>query len=319
MRAVVTGVAGFIGSTIADRLIADGNDVVGVDCFTPYYDRMLKERNLSTLMKSKRFLFLESDLADCQLNSVLDGAQVIFHQAGQPGVRSSWGEDFDDYLRQNVTVTQRLLESCRSRPDTVVVAASSSSVYGVANRYPTAESDPTSPVSPYGVSKLAAEHLCTLYGREFGLLTASLRYFTVFGPRQRPDMAMTRLIRAAILGEEFQIYGSGEQRRDFTYVTDIVEANLRVADWLRQSRQGGQVFNVGNNTPIALNEVIGIVEDLTGRKVNLRRFPRQEGDPMETGADSGFLRRSVGWKGAISTREGLENQVAWLREYLGHD
>lgn len=313
MKALVTGVAGFIGSTLAERLIADGFEVVGVDCFTPYYDRLLKTRNLSSLLRSKRFVFHDSDLSQCPLDPILEGVDFVFHQSGQPGVRSSWGNDFHDYLRHNVAVTQRLLEGCRLRRNTIIVAASSSSVYGTASRYPTVETDSTNPVSPYGVTKLASEHLCSLYGKEFGLLTASLRYFTVYGPRQRPDMAMSRLIRAAILDEEFPMYGSGEQRRDFTYVDDVVQANLLVADWLRTAREGGHVFNVGNNSPIALNEVVSIVEELVGRRVKLRKLPRQDGDPLETGAESGFLRETVGWTSSTSTRVGLENQVAWLR------
>jgi len=319
MKALVTGVAGFIGSTLAERLLANGYEVVGIDCFTPYYDRSLKIRNLSNLLGAKHFLFHDSDLSLCAIDPILDGVEVVFHQSGQPGVRSSWGNDFKDYLRHNVAVTQRLLESCRRREGTVVVEASSSSVYGIASRYPTVETDSTNPISPYGVTKLAAEHLCTLYGKEFGLLTASLRYFTVFGPRQRPDMAMTRLIRAAILGEEFPLYGSGEQQRDFTFVEDIVEANLRVADWLRTSRRGGQVFNVGNNNPVALNEVVRTVEDLVGRRVKLRKLPRQEGDPMQTGADSNLLRRTVGWTALTATREGLNSQVSWLKGVLSQD
>lgn len=319
MKALVTGVAGFIGSTLAERLIANGNDVIGVDCFTPYYDRSLKIRNLSNLLRSKHFLFHDSDLSLCAIDPILDGVEVVFHESGQPGVRSSWGDDFQEYLRHNVAVTQRLLESCRKREGTAVVVASSSSVYGTANRYPVVETDPTNPISPYGVTKLAAEHLCTLYGKEFGLLTASLRYFTVFGPRQRPDMAMTRLIKAAILGEEFPMYGSGEQRRDFTFVEDVVEANLRLADYLRTSRHGGQVFNVGNNNPVSLNEVVSTIEELVGRRVKLRRLPRQEGDPMETGADSNLLRRTVGWRSLTATREGLNSQVSWLKGLLTQD
>lgn len=319
MKALVTGVAGFIGSTLAERLIANGNDVIGVDCFTPYYDRSLKIRNLSNLLRSKHFLFHDSDLSLCAIDPILDGVEVVFHESGQPGVRSSWGDDFQEYLRHNVAVTQRLLESCRKREGTAVVVASSSSVYGTASRYPVVETDPTNPISPYGVTKLAAEHLCTLYGKEFGLLTASLRYFTVFGPRQRPDMAMTRLIKAAILGEEFPMYGSGEQRRDFTFVEDVVEANLRLADYLRTSRHGGQVFNVGNNNPVSLNEVVSTIEELVGRRVKLRRLPRQEGDPMETGADSNLLRRTVGWRSLTATREGLNSQVSWLKGLLTQD
>jgi len=319
VKALVTGVAGFIGSTLAERLIANGNDVIGVDCFTPYYDRSLKIRNLSNLLRSKHFLFHDSDLSLCAIDPILDGVEVVFHESGQPGVRSSWGDDFQEYLRHNVAVTQRLLESCRKREGTAVVVASSSSVYGTANRYPVVETDPTNPISPYGVTKLAAEHLCTLYGKEFGLLTASLRYFTVFGPRQRPDMAMTRLIKAAILGEEFPMYGSGEQRRDFTFVEDVVEANLRLADYLRTSRHGGQVFNVGNNNPVSLNEVVSTIEELVGRRVKLRRLPRQEGDPMETGADSNLLRRTVGWRSLTATREGLNSQVSWLKGLLTQD
>ena len=239
MRALVTGAAGFVGSTLARRLLADGHDVVGVDSVNDYYDRQLKRANLGRLA-STGFQFVEADLNAVDLRSLLAGTEVVFHDAGQPGVRSSWGSEFDRYVTDNVRATQRLLEAAlhadRLRR---FVFASSSSVYGDAERYPTEETDRPQPLSPYGVTKLAAEHLCTLYARNHGLPTVSLRFFTVYGPRQRPDMAFTRFCRAVSDGRQIEVYGTGEQVRDFTYVDDVVEANLQVgtADIGRPGRE----------------------------------------------------------------------------------
>lgn len=226
MRAIVTGAAGFIGHTLASKLTSDGHDVIGIDSFTPYYDTAIKEENICRI-KSSKFELIRKDILDLDLSSVLDGADVIFHQAGQPGVRKSWGSEFSEYINANISATQYLLESAKGISSLKrFVYASSSSVYGDAERYPTTEMDPTSPISPYGVTKLAAEHLCTLYGKNFGVPTVSLRYFTVYGPGQRPDMAFTRFLRAAVLDDEITIFGDGHQIRDFTYIDDIVQANI---------------------------------------------------------------------------------------------
>src|SRR3954452_20962667 len=229
MRALVTGAAGFVGSTLVDTLLARGDHVVGLDCFTPYYDRAAKEANLALARDSKRFEFVEADLRTADVDALLDGAEVVFHQAAQAGVRLSWSEGFADYSSHNILATQRLLEAAkRTRPR--VVYASSSSVYGNAASYPTNEGDIPRPHSPYGVTKLAGEHLCNLYADNWGVATMSLRYFTVYGPRQRPDMAIHRLLRAALDGGPFPLYGDGSAEREFTFVDDIVAANLLAAD-----------------------------------------------------------------------------------------
>ncbi|MDZ7885521.1 MAG: NAD-dependent epimerase/dehydratase family protein [Mycobacterium sp.] len=241
MTALVTGVAGFIGSTLAERLVSSGQKVIGIDSFSDYYDRETKELNLARLSTAGEFTLLEADLNTVDLSALLADVEVIYHQAGQPGVRKSWGADFVRYVEANISATQRLLESSRnSAPKlTRFVYASSSSVYGDAENYPTRESDCPQPRSPYGVTKLAAEHLVSLYAANFGLPAVSLRYFTVYGPRQRPDMAFNRFISGALSGSRLTVHGDGKQIREFTYVDDIVEANVRagVRHWPQDSYQ----------------------------------------------------------------------------------
>ena len=239
MRVVVTGAAGFIGSHLTERLLANGHDVVGIDCFTDYYDRDLKEKNLEPSRAHARFTFAEIDLVDADLKPALDGAAIVYHLAGQPGVRPSWGNQFDQYVRDNVIATQRLLECLKGNPIQRFVFAGSSSVYGDAEMFPTKESALPRPVSPYGVTKLAAEHLTHLYTQNFGIPAVSVRYFTVYGPRQRPDMAFARFMEALSDGEEIEVYGDGEQTREFTYVSDAVEGTIRAAG----ADVVGQIFN----------------------------------------------------------------------------
>ena len=226
MRALVTGCAGFIGSHLCEALIAAGHDVVGVDCFTDYYARSHKEANLAQLRDEARFSLREVDLAAGELSNLLNGVDVVYHQAAQPGVRASWGSYFDTYVRHNIVATQRLLEAVKGQPLRRFVYASSSSVYGDAEAFPTSEMVIPKPVSPYGVTKLAAEQLVYLYGRNYGVPTVSLRYFTVYGPRQRPDMAFRRFIEWALADQPIHVYGDGEQTRDFTFVGDVVAARL---------------------------------------------------------------------------------------------
>ncbi len=241
-RVLITGVAGFVGSTLAAKLSEDPSvEVVGIDSFTDYYPRAIKSDNVADL-RDGRVELVEEDLATADLDALLDDVDTVFHQAGQPGVRMSWGRDFGIYLRQNVAATQVLLEAAqRSSSLERLVYASSSSIYGNAETYPTRETDRPQPVSPYGVTKLAAEHLCSLYASNFGVPTVSLRYFTVYGPGQRTDMAFTRFVRAAVLDEEITIFGDGEQVRDFTFIDDIVAANVLAA---ATDVPAGSVFNV---------------------------------------------------------------------------
>jgi UDP-glucuronate 4-epimerase len=311
MRALVTGAAGFVGSTLARRLLADGHDVVGVDSVNDYYDRQLKRANLGRLA-STGFQFVEADLNAVDLPSLLARTEVVFHLAGQPGVRSSWGSEFDRYVTDNVRATQRLLEAAlhadRLRR---FVFASSSSVYGDAERYPTEETDRPQPLSPYGVTKLAAEHLCTLYARNHGVPTVSLRFFTVYGPRQRPDMAFTRFCRAVSDGREIEVYGTGEQVRDFTYVDDVVEANLQVGTADIGSVPAGSVFNVAGGSSTTVNEVLALLGEISGRAVRVVRGAPVLGDVLRTGGSTEALSKATGWMPRVGLREGLEEQYRW--------
>jgi UDP-glucuronate 4-epimerase len=311
LKILVTGAAGFVGSTLAKRLVDDGHSVVGVDSLTDYYDVALKMQNLARIPAGD-FEFINEDLNFMDLEALLRDIEVVFHEAGQPGVRKSWGTDFGIYTVANVDATQRLLEAARSAPHLKrLVYASSSSVYGNAERYPTTEMDRPEPVSPYGVTKLAAEHLCSLYASNFGVPTVSLRYFTVYGPRQRPDMAFTRFTRAALSGDEISIFGDGEQIRDFTFVDDVVEANVRAAF---VESVPGSVYNVSGGSSISVNGVLEILERLNSRPLNVRHLRGVAGDVFRTGGDTTAIRRDLGWEASIPLEVGLGRQLEWARE-----
>jgi len=316
VKALVTGVAGFIGSNIARRLLADGHDVVGVDALTDYYDLQIKRSNLRRA-DDPRFRFVEGDLNTLDLASLLADTEVVFHEAGQPGVRSSWGRDFGRYASDNICATQRLLEEARQSGSLRrFVYASSSSVYGNAERYPTEETDRPQPVSPYGVTKLAAEHLCSLYAHNYGLPTVSLRYFTVYGPGQRPDMAFTRFCRWVHAGSPIQLYGTGEQIRDFTYVDDVVEANLRVGDADTAQVPAGAVYNVAGGSSVSMNEVLELLGTISGKEVRVERSAAVPGDVLRTGGTTDAIRRATGWDPKVGLREGLEEQYRWATTVL---
>jgi UDP-glucuronate 4-epimerase len=313
VKTLVTGVAGFIGSTLARRLLADGHDVVGVDSLTDYYDPRLKRENLRDI-EHPRLRVVEADLNALDLGALLADVEVIYHQAGQPGVRRSWGSDFDAYAQDNVCATQKLLEAAqRASRLTRFVYASSSSVYGNALRYPTQESDRPQPLSPYGVTKLAAEHLCTLYAENYGLPTVSLRYFTVYGPRQRPDMAFTSFCTAVRDGAEIAVFGTGDQVRDFTYVDDVVEANLRVA---AAEITKGSVFNVAGGTSTTVNEVIDLLGEISGTLPKVNRGAPVPGDVLRTGGSTRAIEAATGWSPAVALRDGLEEQYRWAATVL---
>jgi UDP-glucuronate 4-epimerase len=317
MRALVTGAAGFIGSSLVDKLLEQNHEVVGIDCFTPYYPRGVKDANLKLASKNKNFTFREIDLAVDQLSGILEGVTDVFHQAGQPGVRASWGIEFHDYVQWNIWGTQRLLEESRkSEILKSFVSASSSSVYGKAEKFPTLESDLPQPISPYGVTKLAAENLCTLYGTQFGLPTVSLRYFTVYGPRQRPDMAISRIIHSALTGSQFVLFGDGNQQRDFTYVSDVVDANLKASIGMSSSIKPGSVFNVGGNPTSSLLEIIERIESISGEKVKLRFIQNEVGDPEFTAADISYFFGLTGWTPKMAQIAGLEAQFKWTQKCL---
>jgi UDP-glucose 4-epimerase len=311
-HALVTGAAGFIGSTLSERLLADGVAVTGVDCFTDYYDVGLKRRNLEGAMRHPAFRLLELDLGAADLAALPD-VDVVFHQAAQAGVRASWGRDFAAYVHHNVLATQRLLERYRDAPLERFVYASSSSVYGDAERFPTDETLLPRPFSPYGVSKLAGEHLALLYGRNFGLPVSALRYFTVYGPRQRPDMAFHRFCRALLLGEEIGVYGDGTQSRDFTFIDDAIEANVRA--WRRSAPQG--VYNVGGGSQVEVLEAIRILEGALGAKARLRFEARPPGDPLRTRADATRLRTDLGYTTRVGILDGLAAEAAWAKTLYG--
>lgn len=311
--ALVTGVAGFIGHHLASELIRSGVEVIGVDSFTDYYDTQIKRENLASVQTlGGSFEFLEGDLRTMDLVALLARVDHVYHQAGQPGVRKSWGDEFVDYLGLNVEVTQKLLEAAKSSTRLQrFVYASSSSIYGNAERYPTFETDLPQPHSPYGVTKLAAEHLCSLYASNFGVPTVALRYFTVYGPGQRPDMAFTRFTKAAVSEETITIFGDGEQVRDFTYVGDIVRANIAAANG---AAAPGTVFNVAGGTNASVNEVLALIEEFLGRPLNVEYQETALGDVRRTGADTELIRTTLGWSAEVTLREGLKRQFDWARD-----
>jgi UDP-glucose 4-epimerase len=309
MRVVVTGAAGFIGSTLSESLLADGHDVLGIDAFVDYYPRAAKERNLQASRQHRAFRLVEGSLQELDLAPLLDGAGQVFHLAAQAGVRASWGRDFDQYTSHNVLGTQRLLEAAVTAGVPRVVYASSSSVYGDTPALPLREDAPCHPVSPYGVTKLAAEHLGHLYLKNHGLPVVSLRYFTVYGPRQRPDMAFHKFLKAARDGAPVHLYGDGRQTRDFTYITDIVAATRAAAD----SGRPGCVYNVGGGERVALNDVLQKIERVTGRRLEVTREEAQKGDMRDTFADTAAARRDLAFRSTVALDEGLAREWDWIQ------
>ncbi len=308
MKVMVTGAAGFIGSSLSERLLALKHDVTGIDCLTDYYPPEIKRRNLEAALQNPRFSFLQQDILAADLPVLLAGCDVVFHQAAQAGVRASWGRNFEIYTNNNVLATQRLLEAAKNLPLTRFVFASSSSVYGDARKMPAHEDDPLLPVSPYGVTKLAAENLCRLYHKYFGVPIVALRYFTVYGPRQRPDMAFHKFIRAMLRGEKLPIFGNGEQTRDFTYIDDAVDANLLAMEKGRP----GAVYNIGGGSRISLNHAIALLEKIMGKKANRSQDSPQMGDVLHTWADTTLARQNLGFIPRIGMEEGLRRELAWL-------
>jgi UDP-glucose 4-epimerase len=312
MKALVTGVAGFIGSTLAERLVRSGADVVGIDCFTDYYARAAKERNLAVLRTSGNFRFLEQRLQDADLDALLAERTHVFHLAAQAGVRKSWGRDFDVYTVNNIEATQVLLEACVGKPIERLVYASSSSVYGDLVAMPMREDALPQPVSPYGVSKLAAEQLCYLYFVNFGVPTVSLRYFTVYGPRQRPDMGFHKFLKATIQGLPIAVYGDGEQTRDFTFVDDIVAASIAAAE----RGVPGRVYNIGGGSRVSLNDVLDMIGRVAGRQPVIAREDAQKGDMRHTYADTERARADLAFRPSTDLERGLAAEFAWLTGIL---
>jgi nucleoside-diphosphate-sugar epimerase len=314
MNALVTGAAGFIGSTLSERLIASGANVVGIDCFTDYYARDLKERNLSALLTHPRFRFVESTIQAADLPAILADSTHVFHLAAQAGVRKSWGRDFSVYTVNNIEATQMLLEACVGRPIERLVYASSSSVYGDNVQMPMREDALPQPVSPYGVSKLAAEQLCYLYSVNHGVPTVSLRYFTVYGPRQRPDMGFHKFLKATLLGQPITVFGDGEQTRDFTFVEDAVKATISAAT----RGVPGRVYNIGGGSRVTVNDVLEIIGRVTGRKPLVSVEQDQKGDMRHTYADTERARADLGFAPSVNLEQGLAAEHAWLKRTLEH-
>ena len=301
-----------MGSHLAEALLERGHDVVGIDAFTDYYARRLKEANLERARARSGFTFVERDLADGELEPLFEGVDGVFHLAAQAGVRGSWGDTFAIYVRENILATQRLFEAA-ARAKVRIVMASSSSVYGNAEEYPTREDTSPRPVSPYGVSKLACESLAQTYSECFGLGVVSLRYFTVYGPRQRPDMAFSRIISALLGGDPFRVFGTGEQSRDFTYVDDAVAATLAAMN----GGPGSAVYNVGGGSETSLGEVVALCERMAGRRLEVRHEPSAAGDVRRTAADTGLIRAQLGWTPQTSLEEGLTAQLEAARSAAG--
>lgn len=310
MRALVTGCAGFIGSHLTEALLDGGHSVVGIDCFNDNYGRAQKLTNLRHVREWTSFEFVPIDLSRGELREFVEKADVVFHLAAEPGVRSSWGSRYGRYVQNNIIATQHILQAARERQDMRIVFASSSSVYGSASSpLPTAEDSPTRPISPYGQTKLSAEQLCGLHREELGMDIVCLRYFTVFGPRQRPDMAFHRFLRAALSDEQIEVFGDGRQTRDFTYVEDVVAATLAAGS---APNIAAEVLNIGGGSPTSLRAALELVQELVGRSLDVRHVPREHGDVHDTAADTTLAREQLGFTPQTDLRGGLSAQLEWL-------
>lgn len=306
MKALVTGCAGFIGSHLTERLLRDGYDVVGIECFTDYYSRAIKEENIAITLGHKNFEFVDGDLLSIDEYPEVD---YVFHEAAQAGVRKSWGKDFVIYTKNNIEATQRLLEFYKDSNIKKFVYASSSSVYGDAE-LPMKENSRLKSISPYGVTKLAGENLCYLYYKNYGVPAISLRYFTVYGPRQRPDMAIHKFVKAILNDEKITVYGDGTQTRDFTYVEDIVEANILAA----RGNVMGEVFNIGGGTRINVNELIKRIEERVDKNADIQYIEKQKGDVRDTWADVSKAKEILHWVPKVNINSGLERFIKWYKK-----
>lgn len=315
MKCLVTGAAGFIGSHLCHRLLEDANDVIGIDSFTDYYSRDIKEHNLHSLADFNRFHFIEKDINQLELSPLLSSTDAVFHLAAQAGVRASWGEQFSSYTHNNIEASQRLLEACKGISLGKFIYASSSSVYGACPELPMRESSPLYPYSPYGVSKLAAEHLCGLYYQNFGVPTVSLRFFTVYGPGQRPDMAFHKFLKAQIDDSPISIYGDGTQTRDFTYIDDIISGIIAACERGRP----GEIYNLGGGNRKKLKSIFPILEEITGSPLNIHWEPNQRGDVPHTYASIEKAQHELGFSPKVLLEEGLKKEWRWIRSLYALD
>lgn len=312
---IVTGVAGFIGSHLAEALLQRGDRVIGIDQFNDYYDPSLKRKNLTQIAQHPNFQLIEADLKTLDWAALLDGVEVIYHQAAQAGVRSSWGSGFLAYTDRNINATQVILEAAKEAKQLKrLIYASSSSVYGNAETLPTAETICPQPVSPYGITKLAAEQLCLLYHHNFGVPITALRYFTVYGPRQRPDMAFHLFFKAILANQPINIYGDGQQTRDFTFISDAIAANLAAA---QADAAVGQVFNIGGGSRVVLTEILDTIETIVGQPVRRNHIEKAKGDARHTAADVSKAQNLLGFQPQVSLTEGLTHEWNWIQSLYG--
>ncbi|MGV2831723.1 GDP-mannose 4,6-dehydratase [Myxosarcina sp. GI1(2024)] len=312
---IVTGVAGFIGSHLAETLLNRGDRVIGIDRFNDYYDPQLKLQNVAHLKSHSSFKLIKANIQDLNWQELLGETEVVYHQAAQAGVRASWGEGFRNYTERNINATQVILEAAKQTPSLKrIVYASSSSVYGNAETMPTPETICPQPVSPYGITKLAAERLCWLYQQNFDVPITALRYFTVYGPRQRPDMAFHKFFKAAIQNETISIYGDGKQTRDFTFVSDAVAANLSAAE---VPEAVGQVFNIGGGSRVVLTDVLDKMERVMGEPLRKEYVEKARGDARHTSADVTKAKTILGYDPQVSLEEGLTREWEWIKPLYG--
>lgn len=307
-KAIVTGCAGFIGSSLSERLLQEGYQVVGVDCFTDHYDAKIKQNHARRLAAQGGFTLLPKNMLELDWNDLFADVDYVFHHAAIPGVRTSWGDSFQDYVQTNILATQNLLEAAKNSQIKKFVYASSSSIYGKTEGS-TPETRIPRPLSPYGVTKLGGEQLCHLYADNYGVPTVALRYFTVYGPKQRPDMAFHKFIKAILSEKAIQVYGDGTQTRDFTYIDDVVEANLLAA----QSGAAGIAINIGGMSRIVLNDVIALIGKLTNRLPQVDYLDKQAGDPPHTWADIGKAEKLLGYSPKVALEEGLRKEIEYVK------
>ncbi len=309
MNCLVTGAAGFIGSHLSRRLLKEGLSVIGVDSFTDYYPRWIKENNLSTIKNESNFSFIEEDINSLDLNRLLQRVDCVFHLAAQAGVRASWGQSFSEYMRNNIEATQRLLEESKEQPLHKFIYASSSSVYGFCPELPMSETSPLLPYSPYGVTKLAAENLCYLYSKNYGVPTISLRFFTVYGPGQRPDMAFHKFFKSTSENKPITVFGTGEQTRDFTYIDDIADAIFACTSHGRT----GETYNLGGGNRKILKDLFPLFEEICEKKISVKWEEKQKGDVPHTLADIQKAKKDLGFDPKTPIDEGLGEEWRWIK------